>query len=149
MRRSGVQAFRHSGVHADKVDDRPVPVDPERPNARTPDRVPAQRVEPAERLNAPPLPVDHLEPVEAWGMTARSLSYVYRPSTVAGVRELFETARCHGRSVALRGAGRSYGDASLNRENLVLDLTRMNRILDWDPGTGVICVEPGVTIRQL
>jgi len=82
-------------------------------------------------------------------MTARSLSYVYRPSTVAGVRELFETARCHGRSVALRGAGRSYGDASLNRENLVLDLTRMNRILDWDPGTGVICVEPGVTIRQL
>src|SRR5205085_4738619 len=66
-----------------------------------------------------------------------------------GVHALFETARRHGRSVALRGGGRSYGDASLNRENLVLDLTRMNRILEWDPGTGVIRLEPGVTIRQL
>src|SRR5438128_4225595 len=84
------------------------------------------------------LPTDHLEPVEEWGMTARSLSYVYRPSTIVGVREVFETARCHGRSVALRGAGRSYGDAALNRENVVLDLTRMNRILDWDSASGLI-----------
>ncbi len=82
-------------------------------------------------------------------MTARSLSYVYRPTTAAGVGELFERARRHGRTVALRGAGRSYGDAALNAENLLLDLTRMNRILDWDPGTGVVRVEPGVTIRQL
>ncbi len=96
-----------------------------------------------------PLPHDHLEPLEAWGMTARSMSYVYRPSTVEQVVEVFETGRRHGRSVALRGAGRSYGDASLNAENLVLDLTRMNRVLEWDPGTGVIRVEPGVTIRQL
>jgi FAD/FMN-containing dehydrogenase len=96
-----------------------------------------------------PLPVDRLEPVEAWGMTARSMSYVYRPSTVAGIAEVFEVARRHGRSVALRGAGRSYGDASLNAENIVLDLTRMNRILDWDPQSGIIGVEPGVSFRQL
>jgi FAD/FMN-containing dehydrogenase len=82
-------------------------------------------------------------------MTARSLSYVYRPTTAEGVREVFDLGRRHGRSVALRGAGRSYGDAALNAENLVLDLTRMNRILEWDPGTGIIRVEPGVTIRQL
>src|SRR5436309_9804335 len=82
-------------------------------------------------------------------MTARALSYVYRPSAPEGVRDVFETAREHGRSVALRGAGRSYGDASLNAENVVLDLTRMNRILDWNPATGIISVEPGVTIRQL
>src|SRR5689334_14106263 len=63
----------------------------------------------------PPLPHDRLEPVEAWGMTARTLAYVYRPSTPEGVQEVFETGRRHGRTVALRGAGRSYGDASLNR----------------------------------
>jgi FAD/FMN-containing dehydrogenase len=95
------------------------------------------------------LPTDRLEPVEAWGMTARSMSYVYRPSSATGIREAFQAAREHGRTVALRGAGRSYGDASLNAENVVLDLTRMSRILEWDPTTGIISVEPGVTIRQL
>lgn len=95
------------------------------------------------------MPLDHLESVEAWGMNKRVLSYVYRPSTIDGIREVFETARQHGLTVGLRGGGRSYGDASLNAENICLDFTRMNRILDWDPETGVISVEPGVTLRQL
>jgi decaprenylphospho-beta-D-ribofuranose 2-oxidase len=97
----------------------------------------------------PPLPHDRLERVEAWGMNTAVMAYVYRPGTVAGIREVFETARRHGVKVGLRGAGRSYGDASLAAENICLDLTRMNRILEWDPATGVIAVEPGVTLRQL
>jgi FAD/FMN-containing dehydrogenase len=51
--------------------------------------------------------------------------------------------------VGLRGAGRSYGDAALNSGQMVLDLRGMNRILAWDPKSGVIKVEPGVTIEQL
>src|SRR5690606_7718853 len=51
--------------------------------------------------------------------------------------------------VALRGAGRSYGDASLNNEQVILDLTRMRRILRWSPKEGIATVEPGVTIQQL
>jgi FAD/FMN-containing dehydrogenase len=31
---------------------------------------------------------------------------------------------------------------------MILDMRRMNRILDWDPSKGRIRVEPGVTIRQ-
>ncbi len=97
----------------------------------------------------PPPPVDRLEKVEAWGMNTAAVAYVYRPSTVEGIREAFEFARTSGLKVGLRGAGRSYGDASLNGEHVTLDLTRINRILDWNPGTGVITVEPGVTLRQL
>ncbi|HZO91978.1 MAG TPA: FAD-binding oxidoreductase [Chthonomonadaceae bacterium] len=97
----------------------------------------------------PPLPADRLERVEAWGMNTSVLAYVYRPSTAEGIREVFEIARRHGRKVGLRGAGRSYGDASLLAENICLDLTRMNRILAWNPATGIIKAEPGVTIRQL
>jgi FAD/FMN-containing dehydrogenase len=37
----------------------------------------------------------------------------------------------------------------VNGENIVLDLSRMNRVLEWNPATGVIRVEPGVTIEQL
>ncbi len=97
----------------------------------------------------PPMPWAHLERVESWGMNASVLSYVFRPSTVEGIREVFEIARRHGLKVGLRGAGCSYGDASLAAENVSLDLTRMNRILAWNPTTGIITVEPGVTLRQL
>jgi len=95
------------------------------------------------------MPADRLERVESWGMNRAVLAYVYRPSTVDGIRDVFATAREHGLAVGLRGAGRSYGDASLVSENICLDLTRMSRILDWNPVTGVIQVEPGVTLRQL
>ncbi len=108
----------------------------------------------AERVPAPlrepvPLPADHLESVSAWGMSTRVLSHVYRPSTVQGIRHVFTLARERGVAVGLRGAGRSYGDASLLGENVSLDLTRMNRILDWDPQAGIIRAQPGVTIRQV
>ena len=95
------------------------------------------------------LPKDRLEWVEAWGMSSRSMSYVYRPTTVDGLRQVFETARQRGLTVGMKGGGRSYGDAFQNGEELVLDLSRMNRILDWNPATGIISVEPGVQIADL
>ncbi len=47
------------------------------------------------------------------------------------------------------GAARSYVDESLVAENICLDLSRMDRILEWDPVGGTVEVEPGVTLRQL
>jgi decaprenylphospho-beta-D-ribofuranose 2-oxidase len=92
---------------------------------------------------------DRLERVESWGMNRSALSYVYRPTTAEQIADVFTLAKSHGKTVAFRGTGCSYGDASMNSENIVLDMTRMNRIIDWDPETGLISVEPGVTIRQL
>ena len=66
-----------------------------------------------------------------------------------GVRAALDRARDAGYTVALRGGGRSYGDAAINDGGVVLDLARMNRILAWDPVTGLADVEPGVTIEQL
>ncbi|MDX1599915.1 MAG: FAD-binding oxidoreductase [Anaerolineales bacterium] len=95
------------------------------------------------------LPLDRLERVEAWGGASEAMCYVYRPTTVEGLRGVFALAREAGVSVGLRGAGYSYGDAPLNAERLLIDLSRMNRILEWDPDRGVITVEPGVTIARL
>ena len=95
------------------------------------------------------LPAERLERVTAWGGADGVMAWVYRPTSVGGVARAFETARASGRSVGLRGAGQSYGDAALNAENVCLDLTRMDRVLDWDPDAGRIRVEPGVTIRRL
>jgi FAD/FMN-containing dehydrogenase len=97
----------------------------------------------------PFLPRDRAESVNGWGESWRTVGYVYRPVNVDGIREVFTLARQQGLHVALRGGGNSYGDAATAREHLVLDLTRMNRILEWDPETGVMRVEPGVTLRQL
>jgi decaprenylphospho-beta-D-ribofuranose 2-oxidase len=97
----------------------------------------------------PELRPENLERAEAWGQASYGMAYVYRPSTVAGLAEAFALARNTGVPLGLRGAGRSYGDASINSEGILVDLTRMNRVLDWDPDSGVIDVEPGVTVEQL
>ena len=52
-------------------------------------------------------------------------------------------------NLALRGAGCSYGDAANNTGGQVLDLSRMNRILEMDAVNGTVRVEPGVTFREL
>lgn len=95
------------------------------------------------------LPRERLERVEAWGMSSASASYVYRPVTVEGIIEALNTARELGLNAAIKGAGNSYGDAFQCPEGVAIDLTRMNRILGFDPVTGIIKCEPGVTIDAL
>ncbi len=96
-----------------------------------------------------PLPAERLESVAGWGDVSQGVSFVYRPSTVAQLREVFGLARSNGRSVGFRGGGNSYGDAAMNDENMLLDLRRMNRILSWDANNGRIKVEPGVTLKRM
>ena len=103
----------------------------------------------ANRATPTLLPTDHLEEVRAWGGVTSSLSYVYRPVTAEALHEVLLLARRSGRSVGLRGGGNSYGDAAMNTENIVVDIRRMNRILDWNPETGRIRLEPGVTLAEL
>lgn len=82
-------------------------------------------------------------------MSTASASYVYRPVTVEGILEAFEVARQLRLNVALKGSGNSYGDAFQCPEGVVVDLSRMNRILAFDSTTGIIKCEPGVTIDAL
>lgn len=96
-----------------------------------------------------PLPPERLAMLEGWAMLARSMGYVYRPSTIDGVRDVLALAIESGRPLVPRGSGFSYGDTALNSENIVLETGRLNRILDWNPATGVIRIEPGVTVGQL
>ncbi|MEZ4641132.1 MAG: FAD-binding oxidoreductase, partial [Chloroflexota bacterium] len=95
------------------------------------------------------LPHERLERVWAWGGASSSMGYVFRPTTLEHLRDVFDLAQQTGRSVGLKGGGNSYGDAFMNSENIVLDLSRMNRILDWNPETGVVTAEPGVSIEKL
>lgn len=89
------------------------------------------------------------EEVRGWGNAVRVPARVARPTTGAELESALAEARAAREPLALRGSGCSYGDAALLARGRVLDLSRMNRILAFDPATGIARVEPGVTIRDL
>jgi len=87
--------------------------------------------------------------VEGWGMAAGAPARVLRPRSVEELARVFEAARRSGRKLALRGAGCSYGDASVTSDGDVLELGALARIRAWDPASGVADCEAGVTVEQL
>ncbi|AIE87410.1 putative FAD-linked oxidase [Fimbriimonas ginsengisoli Gsoil 348] len=82
-------------------------------------------------------------------MRSAADGYLFRPTSVDEIRAILLLAKETGRQITLRGAGRSYGDANIGSETLVVDIGRMRRILSWDPSTGHIDCEGGVTIEGL
>ena len=86
---------------------------------------------------------------DGFGFSARSASLTARPQTAEEVRAIFARASEEGRKVAMRGSGRSYGDAALGGGVVVLDMTGRDRVLSWDAATGIAEVEPGVTVEKL
>ncbi len=47
------------------------------------------------------------------------------------------------------GMGRSYGDVCLLKDGNLLLTTGMNRLLDFDPVTGILTAEAGITLAQI
>ena len=87
--------------------------------------------------------------IEGFGGANRAACRALAPRDQEELSAALSQADREGSPLAFRGAGRSYGDASLNTRALVLDLSRLNRILAWDKEAGVVEVEPGVTIKDL
>lgn len=97
----------------------------------------------------PALSPARLVHLTGFGLTAGADGYLFRPTNEEQVADVFATARRTGRQVVLRGAGRSYGDASIAPEALVLDFGRMGQVTDWDPATGELSCQAGATIEDL
>ena len=100
-------------------------------------------------MNIPTLPHERLTYLENFGHSLKSSSYLFKPENVEDIEAVFKYAKHNGLKVTLRGAGRSYNDAALNSAGIVMDLTSMNKILGWNPETGLITTEPGVTLEKL
>ncbi len=95
------------------------------------------------------IPADRVASVAGFGMRNPAAGYVFRPTSVKEIRQILELSKNSSRQVTLRGAGRSYGDANSGAECIVVDISRMRRILSWDASTGLIDCEAGVTIEGL
>ncbi len=95
------------------------------------------------------LPLNSFTQFENFGHSLRAPSYCFRPECAEEIHEVFQLAKKQGLTVTARGAGRSYNDAALNGGGILLDMSGMSRIQEWDPASGLVKCEPGVTLEKL
>jgi decaprenylphospho-beta-D-ribofuranose 2-oxidase len=90
-----------------------------------------------------------LRVIDGFGRSVRAACRYVQPSSVDELGLALQQARSEGLSVAFRGSGRSYGDAALNTGGMVIDATGLNRLLAWEPLSGVLEAEAGFTVEDL
>jgi FAD/FMN-containing dehydrogenase len=91
----------------------------------------------------------HWEDVSSLVGSLRARCLVAWPENEAACRETLLFCRQNRLSVCPRGGGFSYGDIILNDRNVLLDTSKMSRILDFDESRGLITVEPGVRVIHI
>jgi decaprenylphospho-beta-D-ribofuranose 2-oxidase len=77
-----------------------------------------------------------------WGRALTATGEVARPERARDLPALAKTGPAMGNR-------RSYGDASLNHGGRIADVTRLDRILGFDPATGHLRAEAGVVLGDL
>jgi decaprenylphospho-beta-D-ribofuranose 2-oxidase len=82
--------------------------------------------------------------LSGWGRYPVADCKVFFPMNPAAVTETLVRLP----DAVARGNGRSYGDASLN-VSATLDMRRLDRLLDFDAGTGALICEGGVLLGEL
>ncbi len=90
-----------------------------------------------------------LEELSGWGGSCRSRSWVYRPQSTAEVAECLADAQNRELTIAHRGTGLSYGDAALNEGGAVIDMSGLDRILEFDSERGFVRAEAGCTLETI
>lgn len=83
--------------------------------------------------------------IAGWGRTSPITANVSQPDLTDAVSEIVKNSE----RVVARGLGRSYGDAAQVGGGLTLDITHLDRIIGFDPVTGVVEVEAGVSLDHL
>jgi decaprenylphospho-beta-D-ribofuranose 2-oxidase len=81
--------------------------------------------------------------ITGWGRYPRGRSKVVRPERMDEA-----VPPAEGRMIA-RGQGRSYGNAAMSADGLVMLTERLNRLLAFDEETGVLAAEAGTTIAEV
>lgn len=83
--------------------------------------------------------------LSGWGRYPVAETDAYRPERASSLEELVRGDE----PLLGRGLGRSYGDAALNGAGGTVLFERLNRFLAFDPESGVLECEAGVTIADI
>ena len=88
------------------------------------------------------------EAVLSWGRYPKvAHHYIYRPAWNDQVPEILKVGAPG--SLLPHGLGRSYGDSCLNAGRGLIDCRRLNRFLGFDPSTGMLRSESGVSLSDI
>ncbi len=79
-----------------------------------------------------------------WGRALRAHGELARPERRSALAATLAEA-----AAPAFGNRRSYGDACLNSEGRAIDMTRLDRFLDFDAETGVLTVEAGLSLGEI
>jgi decaprenylphospho-beta-D-ribofuranose 2-oxidase len=85
--------------------------------------------------------------LSGWGRFPKEPCHLYQPTAATELSRLLRSGR--DRTYTPRGLGRSYGDAALNRDQAVVSLLKLDRILGFDTETGILECEAGVSLNQI
>lgn len=83
--------------------------------------------------------------VWGWGRRPVGVTRLQRPERLRDLYALLPEDD----SILARGLGRSYGDASFNSAGTTILMERIDRYVGFDPSTGVLECEAGITIAEL
>jgi decaprenylphospho-beta-D-ribofuranose 2-oxidase len=86
--------------------------------------------------------------VGGWGRVPVEPARLYRPERWSELAEIVRDAD-PARGAISRGLGRAYADAALNAGGSVVLHTRLDRLLAFDPASGVLEAEAGVSLAEL
>ena len=89
------------------------------------------------------------ERVYGWGRSVYSNSYVHKADNLDSIKKLISYSKKNKNRIAIRAMGNSYGDNTLNDDQIILDITNFNKIINWNPDLGLITTEPGITIEEV
>ncbi|MFP5347758.1 MAG: FAD-binding protein [Actinomycetes bacterium] len=93
-------------------------------------------------------PAPRQEALRGWGRTHCSHSLVARPHDIHELTDVLGSPR-YVPPLLPRASGCSYGDAATCAGGTVLDLSPCRRVVDFDPLTGQVVAEAGLTLGEL
>ena len=81
--------------------------------------------------------------ISGWGRYPRAIAQVATPENVQAIDPRA------GSHLIARGLGRSYGDAAMLADGIVLLCERLNRTVSFDEATGLLTAEAGLSLREV
>jgi L-gulonolactone oxidase len=86
--------------------------------------------------------------VTSWGRAVRRRQLVAGPAFRDEIGALVG-ARSRGASCLAVGLRRSYGDSCLNSDGVLIETTRLDRLMSFDPGSGTLRAEAGASLADI
>ena len=85
----------------------------------------------------------------SWGRTPRTRAKRLAPHFRDETADALVAARRAGLSALAIGLGRSYGDSGLNADEVLIDMRGIDRLIAFDPETGIVRAEAGASLSAL